>query len=530
MTQAEEISERERLIRDLELHQLELQAQNQQLRESQQQLELSAARYADLYDFAPVAYCTLSRTGALLELNMAAAKLLGVDRGLLIGRSLLDFIDRRDHRALLNHLIACRTATEEVSSEVQLRASLRGAFLAQVISAPASEGAEAYRTVLSDVTDRRRAEESLRLSVRMREDFLAIVSHDLRNPLNTIVMRTESLMRALPDDEANAGHRTQLDGIKTASRRMNRLLGDLLDLSSMNAGHLSLQPTRHEVDHIVSSALELIAPLAAEKSLRVLQAPSQTPLTAYCDRERTVQALLNLLSNAVKFTPASGTIIVEASPHRDGIMLAVRDTGRGIPPEQVPLLFRPYWQAQRSLKLGAGLGLSIAKAIIDGQGGEIWVESKRGHGSSFFFTLPASATRAEHVTPDVHSPPRDRKKVLLVENDDTLRLSLSGLLEESGYDVIAAENGSAALARLAHLEPQRAVILFDVEAIGAEGTHFLEHRLADPVFSSVPMILLGDAVTGVAKTSPLTSCLQKPVRTHELLTALEAHAPRQLLS
>ncbi len=384
------MDERERVIRDLEEHQFELEIQNQQLREAQLELEAAALRYADLYDFAPAAYCTLSPAGELLEANLSCANLLGGDRLALKGYPLIEMVISDDRRLMLDHLLACRTADKNVTVELHLQPPRRPLMMVQLLSCPSEGQRRGYRTVISDITDRKHAEETLRMALRTRQDFLAIVAHDLRNPLNTILMATDALLRRAPAEERRSVGRFQLETVKEASRRMTRLLADLLDLSSMDAGHLSIDPEHHNIRELITASINLVGPVALEKTQRLIQLGEGT-LFAWCDRERTIQALLNLLTNAVKFTPSGGTISVEAHTSAEGVLVEVRDTGTGIEPHQLPMLFHPYWQADKRHKIGTGLGLSIAKGIVEGHGGRIWAESTRGVGSVFCFTLPATA-------------------------------------------------------------------------------------------------------------------------------------------
>jgi len=526
MSEGERAIEREGLVRGLEAHQLELMEQNSHLRETYLKLEEAASRYADLYDFAPVAYCTVSPQGVVLEANLGSARLFGTERSALVGRSLLTLVQSRDAGLVVEHLRRCVTEPD-VRSEMTLNDSTT---LIEMISSSMREPEQGFRTVLTDITNRKQAEEALRSSVRMRQDFLAIVSHDLRNPLNTILMGAELLLRRSPTTERRTVGRKQLESIKIASRRMTRLLADLLDLSSMDAGHLSIDSQRHDVSELLDSTLELAAPLAAEKSLRLMPLPLERPLVARCDRERTIQAMLNLLTNAVKFTPTGGTITIEAHPHPEGIVLAVRDSGVGISAEQLPNLFRPYWQADKTVRIGTGLGLSIAKGIIECHGGHIWAESTRGVGSAFFFTLPASELAAE---PRVEKPiitfaPRltVHAPLLLVDDEEAPREALTDLLQAEGYRVATATNGHEALELLSTIKPF--VVLLDLSMPEMNGVQFLEVRKRDPMLSEVPVILLsGEASAATAEQYPKTLWVQKPVGMSELLEVINAEAERQ---
>jgi PAS domain S-box-containing protein len=248
--------------------------------------------------------------------------------------------------------------------------------------------------VIHDVTDQHRVEmDNVRLvgeaqeAVRAREDLLAIVSHDLRNPLGVVLASTSLLLKAnLPPDKQERARR-QVEAIQRAGNRMNRLIRDLLDFASIQAGRLSVSVRPQDVAAMVAEVLEVTEPLAAAKSLRLVSevAPG---LAIRCDHDRVIQLFSNLIGNAIKFTPEGGTITVRASAEPDVVRFAVVDTGPGISAAELPYVFDRYYQAQRKNRDGIGLGLSIARGIVEAHSGRIWVESEEGKGCTFFFTLP----------------------------------------------------------------------------------------------------------------------------------------------
>jgi len=224
-------------------------------------------------------------------------------------------------------------------------------------------------------------------ALRAREDLLAIVSHDLRNPLGVVLASTALLLKAnLPPDKQDRARR-QVEAIQRAGNRMNRLIRDLLDFASIQAGRLSVSMRPQEVVAMVNEVLEVTEPLAAAKSLRLV-ADVAPGLAIRCDHDRVIQLFSNLVGNAVKFTPDGGTITVHAALDGEVVRFSVADTGPGIPGDELPHVFDRYYQAQRKNRDGIGLGLSIARGIVEAHGGRIWVESKEGEGSTFFFTLP----------------------------------------------------------------------------------------------------------------------------------------------
>ena len=217
-------------------------------------------------------------------------------------------------------------------------------------------------------------------ALAMREEVLAVVSHDLRNPLFAILMAASTLGDGT---EATGG----LQVIRRAAQRMDRLTRDLLDTASVEAGRLSLDRGEHSPAALVAEAVDALHALAEEKSLSLVGRPSDDRATVVCDRDRIIQVLSNLIGNAIKYTPAGGSIAVWAEPRGSRTCFQVADSGPGIPPEQRSHVFERFWRGKTREK-GAGLGLFIAQGIVEAHGGRIGVDSAVGQGSRFFFELP----------------------------------------------------------------------------------------------------------------------------------------------
>ncbi len=240
-------------------------------------------------------------------------------------------------------------------------------------------------------------------SVRAREDLLAIVSHDLRNPLGVVLASSALLLKSSlpPEPPGKEGRaRRQIEAIERAGNRMNRLIRDLLDFAAIQAGHLSVSSHPREVGMIVREVLDALEPLAATKGIKLIDGtPENGGLSISCDHDRVIQLFSNVVGNAVKFTPEGGTVILRAEPDQAMVRFSVSDTGPGIATEELPYVFDRYYQARRRNRDGIGLGLSIARGIVEAHGGRIWVESPTartesgaeggGGGTTFFFTLPA---------------------------------------------------------------------------------------------------------------------------------------------
>ncbi|MDI1483449.1 ATP-binding protein [Polyangium sp. y55x31] len=220
-------------------------------------------------------------------------------------------------------------------------------------------------------------------AIRVRDDTLGIVAHDLRNPLNAIFVHAELLRRAREPGTSRRG-----ESIQRAALRMNRLIQDLLDVARLDAGQLSVMRGHIPADKVAIEAVEAQRPFARECSLELdLDVAAELP-EIWADRDRILQVFENLIGNAIKFTPAGGRIHVGAARREEVVLFWVTDTGLGIPMQQIPHLFDRFWQAKKADRGGAGLGLSIVKGLVEAHGGRVWAESTVGGGSTFFFTIP----------------------------------------------------------------------------------------------------------------------------------------------
>jgi signal transduction histidine kinase len=248
------------------------------------------------------------------------------------------------------------------------------------------------RSYDEELDKRRRAE----LLAQAREDVLGVVAHDLRNPLNLILMTTELLV----DEELPAARRKEMLGIAMrAAKQMNRLIDDLLDHVRLQAGKLSLDVEDVSVESIMKQAEETFGPLAVRRHLR-FETAAQDGVLVRADPARVSQIVGNLVGNAIKFTPEQGSVKLLAKPHESQVVFEVTDDGPGIPPDNMSHLFDNFWQARKDDRRGVGLGLAIVKELVEAHGGKIWVDSKVDQGSTFSFSLPAAAAPADRVESD----------------------------------------------------------------------------------------------------------------------------------
>jgi signal transduction histidine kinase len=233
--------------------------------------------------------------------------------------------------------------------------------------------------------------ERARQAIRARDRILGIVAHDLQNPLSAIAMSVDLLFgpSLLPDRRAQL-----LDIIRRSTARMDRLIKDLLDVARIDSEQLQLELAPQSPSQLAREAVDLNFALAADQGLALeFQPPPECSPPVRADRDRILQVLSNLIGNAVKFAPAGGAVVVRLQTVGTETHFSVIDTGPGITKEEQAHLFTPFWRARRHSHDGAGLGLSIAKGLVEGHGGKIWVESDVGRGTTVTFSLPNSVER-----------------------------------------------------------------------------------------------------------------------------------------
>jgi signal transduction histidine kinase len=271
----------------------------------------------------------------------------------------------------------------------RLASSLRHAM---EISRAAARRRDAERTMRESLELEHEARARAEHAKRLRDEVLAIVAHDLRNPLHTI-LASSSAMLDLP---LSAEERTrQLEVIRRSAKTMNVLISDLLDVTSIELGNLSIRREQLAIGEVLEHTAETFDRRAHERGIALeCDVPAALPSVSG-DRGRLAQVLSNILANALKFTPEGGRIRLRAVPVAGAVEIAVENSGAGIAPEYLPHVFDRFWRADQSARASAGLGLAIAKGIVDAHGGRIWVESTPGETTTFYFTVPAAGSAPE---------------------------------------------------------------------------------------------------------------------------------------
>jgi signal transduction histidine kinase len=236
------------------------------------------------------------------------------------------------------------------------------------------------------LTERVRSDDAL----AQRDDFMGMVSHDLRNLLSGIVVQTALVAAGAPASDEGRRTVAATERIQRYVARMNRLIGDLVDVVSIDAGKLAIHPTPGDAATLLAEAVETFLHAAAEQGVSLGFETAESPLPASFDHDRMLQVLANLIANALKFTPRGGAIALRGERVGESLRLSVTDTGEGIPADLLEAVFQRFWQVGANDSRGLGLGLYISRCIVEAHGGRIWAESELGAGSAFHILIPLS--------------------------------------------------------------------------------------------------------------------------------------------
>jgi len=368
----------------------------------------------------------------------------------------------------------------------------------------------------------READEAMRAADRLKDEFLAMLGHELRNPLAPICTAVEVLLRQLPKNSP------ALASIKIVERQTNhltRLVDDLLDVSRITQGRIRLQRLPVEVGSVVTQAVESVAPLLREKGHRVSVEPTPAPLWVEGDSARLVQCLTNLLHNAAKYTDPGGNIRLEAQPVAETVVITVTDDGIGIAPELLPRIFDLFVQSDRALDRsegGLGIGLSVVHRLIEMHGGSVGVASTRiGRGSSFEVRLPRIPPPPETPPQARRGPARKAKKMLVVDDNVDAASSLAEVLTLDGHLAEAVFTARGALHHAAAALPD--IVLLDIGLPEMDGYEVARELRA--MSSSVRLV----ALTGYGQAEDVQRALAAGFDAH-LVKPVDFATLRQIIA
>ncbi|WP_256794557.1 response regulator [Terrabacter sp. Ter38] len=360
-----------------------------------------------------------------------------------------------------------------------------------------------------------------------KSEFLASMSHELRTPLNAVIGFSEVLLERMFGD-LNERQEDYLEDIHSAGRHLLALLGDILDLSKIEAGHMELDRTTFPIDDILVQALSLVRERAALHGIRLtLEAADGLGLVT-ADELRLKQVLLNLLSNAVKFTPDGGSIVVRAWRDGEELDVTVTDTGIGIAPADQERIFDSFQQGERSASSseGTGLGLTLSRRIVELHGGRLWLTSAPGEGSTFGISVPQpdadrSAGGGVWMLDD---GPADGPTVVVIEDDPRSAELVELHLRAAGLRPVAASTGEQGLDLVRARDP--VAVVLDIHLPGMDGWEVLTELKSDPATADVPVVVVSvEPERGRGFALGATEYLVKPVSGEHLLAAVTRLLP-----
>lgn len=351
------------------------------------------------------------------------------------------------------------------------------------------EGASALLVVLRDVSHRRCREEELRRSLRRRDHFLAILSHEMRNPLSAIVNATQLLQRNAADKHALA---RAVEVLEHQSRQLTRLLDDLLDISRVSEGKIELRQDLVDLRQTVREAAESVAAAMTQRYLTLEVALPEEVLEVAGDPARLLQAVTNLLTNAVKYTEPGGHVWLSAQAEEAQVVLRVRDTGIGIPQDRLESIFEPFFQADSTLARsngGMGIGLALVRSMVYFHGGTVQAESDGpGRGSTFTVRLPRVEAPPCDVPPSEPTSDISDMRILLVEDNPNARDMLQAVLELEGHEVAVASSGRQGIEMIEFQHPE--VALVDIGLPDLDGYELARQIRRHPECDGVRLVAL----------------------------------------
>jgi len=409
-----------------------------------------------------------------------------------------------------------------------------------------TERASLARRVEERTADLSQANAELAKIARAKDEFLANMSHELRTPLNAILNFSESLLEGIRGP-LNERQQVAVQHIETSGRHLLGLINDILDLSKVEAGQMSLQLQPTIIADVCQASMLFVKEVVSKKSLKLAFQLNDQAAKIEADPKRLKQMLVNLLSNAVKFTPDGGQVSLEVTVEAGAgvVHFAVQDTGIGISPESITRLFQPFTQLDSSLSRqyeGTGLGLALVRRLAELHGGSVMVESEVGRGSRFTITLPYHPQKTAKAKPAT-GPQSGRKTktdplrsapgsetlgvpgrlILLAEDSEANLMTIGDYLRYNSYSVVVARNGQEALDRAEETPPD--LILMDIQLPEMDGLEATRRLRARPKFVATPII----ALTALAMPGDRERCLAagvneyiaKPVRLKELVETVE---------
>jgi PAS domain S-box-containing protein len=413
---------------------------------------------------------TLTPEGRGVFVNPSAARMLGYEPAELEGQMLFDLIVEGE----------IRSGESDAVGDEYFRRKDGTTFPVIFSSTPIRlESGETTGIVVTftDITERRQVE-------RIKDEFVSVVGHELRTPL-TSIRGSLGLMAGGVFGELDEQGKRMLDIAVSNTDRLVRLINDILDIDRIEAGRVTMQKVRCRSDELVAQAIESMRGQADTAGVRMLG--NADPVVLRADPDRVLQTLTNLISNAVKFSPRGQEVRITAHAVGEAVLFSVGDRGRGVPPDQREAIFERFGQVDASdsrEKGGFGLGLPIARSIVEQHGGRIWVDSEPGHGSTFWFTLPRSSETVVELDGGGSS---NGRAALVVEDDADLARVLRAMLSRHGLEAVVTPSAEEAIQLIDENAPM--LLVLDIELIGNDGGIVVDHLREHPEIPPIPVVV-----------------------------------------
>ena len=554
------------LLHELGVHQIELEMQNEELRESQMALDAARERYFDLYDLAPVGYFTVSEHGLIRQANLTAASLFGLVRSALLNQPLSQRILNEDQDIYYRHRKRLVEDDEAQSFELRMIKEDNVPFWAHLTMTVAhdAEGVLELRVVLSDINERKQVEaEHLILQQDLQEknaelerarivadkanqaksDFLSSMSHELRTPLHAILgfgqlLTSDSITGTTAGPPALSFEQKQsVEQILKAGWHLLELINEILDLTVIEAGKIGLLMEAVSLPEIIRECETMAEPMAQQRNIAIVFPSDEIPCFVQSDRIRLKQVLINLLSNAIKYNRPGGTVSVTYNAVSAArIRICVADTGKGLSHDKLTQLFQPFNRLgqESDREEGTGIGLVVCKRLIELMDGTIGVESAVGTGSMFWIELnviakpqapPNNAGLTAHANAQIQDQPGLRSRTLLYVEDNLANLKLveAIIARRPGIRLLTAPNGLSGIAMAREFLPD--IILMDIDLPDINGFKALKMLFENPITSRIPVIalsanaMLSDIKQGMQ--AGFFRYLTKPIKIDEFMAMLD---------